>query len=108
MEDSAPEQPSEDTVGCSIESTDVAIPLSYSSCVMTPWLQHGRQDRVSAFLGGFGVGERVVLDGRLNEAGEERGLQVVQFGGRLREVALRGGLDAVGDGAEGGNGSGSP
>ena len=64
-------------------------------------LKHGGQDRVAAFLGGVRVGEGIVLDGRLHEAREERGLQVVQLGGRLGEVALRGGLHAVGDGAEG-------
>ena len=71
-------------------------------------LKHGSQDRVAAFLGGLGVGQRIVLDGGLNEAREERGLKIVQLRRRLGEVALRGGLDTVGDGAEGGRCSGSP
>ena len=41
-------------------------------------------------------GERVVDGRRLREPGEERGLGERQPAGRLREVRLRGGLDAVG------------
>ena len=66
-------------------------------------VKHRCQDRVAAFLSGFRVGQRIVLDGGLNEASEQRSLQIVQLRRRLGEVALRGGLDAVGDGAEGGD-----
>ena len=66
-------------------------------------VEHRCQDRVTAFLSGFRVGQGIVLDGGLDEAGEERSLQVVQLRRRLGEVALRGGLDTVGDGAEGGD-----
>ena len=66
-------------------------------------VKHRCQDRVAALLSGFRVSQRIVLDGGLDEAGEERGLQVVQLRRGLREVSLRGGLDTVGDGAEGGD-----
>ena len=66
-------------------------------------VEHRCQDRVAAFLSGFRMGQGIVLDRRLDEAGEERSLQVVQFRRGLGKVALRGGLDAVGDGAEGGD-----
>ena len=66
-------------------------------------VKHRCQDRVAALLSGFRVGQRIVLDRGLNEAGEQRSLQVVQLRRRLGEVALRGGLDTVGDGAEGSN-----
>ena len=64
-------------------------------------LEHRGQDRVAAFLGGLGVRQWIVLDGGLNEAREERGLKIVQLRRRLGEVALRGGLHAVGDRTEG-------
>ena len=47
------------------------------------------------------MGQRIVLDGGLDEAREECCLQVVQLRGRLGEVALRSGLHTVGDRAEG-------
>ena len=64
-------------------------------------VKHRCQNRVAALLSGFRVSQWIVLDGGLDEAGEERGLQIVQLRRRLGEVALRGGLDTVGDGAEG-------
>ena len=66
-------------------------------------VKHRCQDRVAALLSGFRVGQRIVLNGGLNEASEQRSLQIVQLRRRLGEVALRGGLDTVGDGAEGGD-----
>ena len=64
-------------------------------------LEHRGQDRVAALLSGFRVGQRIVLDGGLDEACEECSLQVVQLRRGLREVALRSGLHAVGDRTEG-------
>ena len=66
-------------------------------------VKHRRQDRVAALLSGFRVGQRIVLDGGLDEACEERSLEVVQLRRGLGEVSLRGGLDTVGDRAEGGD-----
>ena len=51
-------------------------------------LEHRGQDRVAAFLSGFRVGQRIVLDGGLDEACEECSLQVVQLRRGLREVSL--------------------
>ena len=42
-------------------------------------VEHRCQDRVAAFLSGFRVGQRIVLDRGLDEACEESSLQVVQL-----------------------------
>ena len=51
-------------------------------------VKHRCQDRVAACLSGFRVGQWIVLDGGLDEAGEERRLQIVELRRRLGEVAL--------------------
>ena len=42
-------------------------------------VKHRCQDRVAALLSGFRVSQRIVLDGGLDEASEERSLQIVQL-----------------------------
>ncbi len=51
-------------------------------------------------LGAGGVGHGAVARRRLQQAGQQGGLADGELGGRLVEIALGGGLDAIGAGAE--------
>src|SRR4051794_916349 len=55
---------------------------------------HPLQDVVATGLRGAGVQERVVLRGRLRQAGQQRRLAQLEVGGRLVEEDARRGLDA--------------
>ena len=61
--------------------------------------QHGRQHDRAPVERVFRIERGIVVRGRLRDAREQRGFRQRQLVGRLREVAARSGLDAVGAGA---------
>ena len=59
-------------------------------------LDHQSQHHALALFGGFGVLQRVIAGRRLREAGQQRTLGQIKFGGALGEVGTSSSLDAVG------------
>ncbi len=66
---------------------------------MKPCCFHQPQHDLLARDGEVGVGEGVVDAGGLRQTGQQGAFGQEQVGGRLAEIGLRGGLDAVGHAA---------